>query len=296
MNRRNFLSQTAKTGALTVAFSSLNQVLKAAEEENPYEPISWYYTPSGSNKSGEDRYETTIGIYWKMFGSNEDIKDSEKKILSVPAEERVVKLISYHHKWNAAEEKHNVLRSEYHYQIKDAAITRYMPEGKAYHVVEYAMNIEQQELLSGEAVDTDIFPKTMFLIYVNSEVFLYDRKGGQQLHYMTIAQVSPLGCFLTTACTQYKGLPDDCAALTTLRTFRDQYMAYHPDGPALIQEYYQMAPKLLERIREQEEASILEHIYEHLVLPSVDLIQDGELEEAMFYYHDYTLQLKRLLA
>lgn len=31
-------------------------------------------------------------------------------------------------------------------------------------------------------------------------------------------------CFLTTACCKYKGLPDDCAELETLRRFRDNYL------------------------------------------------------------------------
>ena len=35
------------------------------------------------------------------------------------------------------------------------------------------------------------------------------------------------GCFLTSACVKFKGLPDDCAELETLRAFREQ-QAYRP--------------------------------------------------------------------
>lgn len=54
------------------------------------------------------------------------------------------------------------------------------------------------------------------------------------------------GCYLTTACSEYKGLTDDCYELTTLRKFRDSYMKenYKSD----IDEYYKIAPSILEKV------------------------------------------------
>ena len=52
-------------------------------------------------------------------------------------------------------------------------------------------------------------------------------------------------CFITTAVCQSRGLPDDCAELTAFRAFRDGYLRACPDGAALIDEYYNIAPGIV---------------------------------------------------
>ena len=52
-------------------------------------------------------------------------------------------------------------------------------------------------------------------------------------------------CFITTAVCQSRGLPDDCAELTAFRAFRDRYLRTCPDGAALIDEYYNIAPGIV---------------------------------------------------
>ena len=52
-------------------------------------------------------------------------------------------------------------------------------------------------------------------------------------------------CFITTAVCQSRGLPDDCAELTAFRAFRDGYLRACPDGEALIEEYYRIAPGIV---------------------------------------------------
>ena len=52
-------------------------------------------------------------------------------------------------------------------------------------------------------------------------------------------------CFITTAVCQSRGLPDGCAELTAFRTFRDGYLRSCPDGAALIDEYYNIAPGIV---------------------------------------------------
>jgi hypothetical protein len=52
-------------------------------------------------------------------------------------------------------------------------------------------------------------------------------------------------CFLTTACVTYYDLPDNAYELTTLRSFRDTYMATKPKGKQLIAHYYTIAPTLV---------------------------------------------------
>ena len=56
------------------------------------------------------------------------------------------------------------------------------------------------------------------------------------------------GCFLTTACCEVLGLPDDCFELRTLRRYRDESLAAMPGGNAAIAAYYLVAPSILDRL------------------------------------------------
>lgn len=56
------------------------------------------------------------------------------------------------------------------------------------------------------------------------------------------------GCFLTSACAEYLGKPDDCEELTKLRAFRDGYMKKSESGRALVEEYYKTAPEIVRKI------------------------------------------------
>lgn len=55
-------------------------------------------------------------------------------------------------------------------------------------------------------------------------------------------------CFITTAVCEAEGKPDDCAELTAFRGFRDGWLANEPDGPALTEEYYRVAPLIVRSI------------------------------------------------
>lgn len=101
------------------------------------------------------------------------------------------------------------------------------------------------------------------------------------------------GCFLTSACVEAKGLPDDCRELTVLRRFRDAYMRNTEQGQADILDYYAIAPDIVNRIRREEDPlAVFERIYRELVLPCVALIDEGQNEEAYEKYKEYTLMLK----
>lgn len=101
-------------------------------------------------------------------------------------------------------------------------------------------------------------------------------------------------CFLTTACTESKGLPDDCHELSTLRYFRDSYIAELPDGQQLISEYYNIAPAIVGAInRLSDPRNIYNQIYDQLVLRSVQLIDSGKLAEALSNYRYEVIELKQ---
>ena len=102
------------------------------------------------------------------------------------------------------------------------------------------------------------------------------------------------GCFLTSACTEAKGLPDDCDELTTLRQFRDTYLKEHSGGEADIREYYKIAPAIVSAIKERKNSlELFEQIYEELVLPCVERIKRGDNEGAYTAYKEYVKDLEQ---
>jgi hypothetical protein len=75
----------------------------------------------------------------------------------------------------------------------------------------------------------------------------------------------PLMCFLTTACVKYYSLPDDAYELTTLRKYRDNYLASSVDGKRLINDYYRISPKLVELANgDSERKTVYEFIYSRI--------------------------------
>ena len=91
-------------------------------------------------------------------------------------------------------------------------------------------------------------------------------------------------CFLTTACTAARGLPDDCAELTALRAFRDGYLRRQPEGPALIEEYYRIAPAIVAGVEaSSDRGRVLEDIYA-VVTRCVRAIGAGREQEALDAY------------
>lgn len=63
------------------------------------------------------------------------------------------------------------------------------------------------------------------------------------------------GCFITEACCRSMGHSDDCYELQTFRSFRDNWLKKESDGITLIDEYYFIAPKIVELINNEENSS-----------------------------------------
>jgi len=91
-------------------------------------------------------------------------------------------------------------------------------------------------------------------------------------------------CFLTTACCEYKGLPDDCEELTMLRNFRDKYVPVD-----MVQEYYKIAPAIVQSIHKNEAA--LEYVY-GVVKDCVSEIKRGNTKAAIDKYVHMVNNLK----
>lgn len=101
------------------------------------------------------------------------------------------------------------------------------------------------------------------------------------------------GCFLTTACCQYKGLPDNCYELTTLRAFRDQYVAKQSYGKKMIGTYYVDAPKIIHYIDAQENCAEIYDLIFKQIQEIVHVIEDGRNDNAVILYMNMVYELFR---
>lgn len=73
------------------------------------------------------------------------------------------------------------------------------------------------------------------------------------------------GCFITTACTAFVGLGDDCIQLRTLRQFRDTYMKNNKDYRPLVELYYSIAPSIVKQIEaSNDRTKIYKWIYKEI--------------------------------
>lgn len=102
------------------------------------------------------------------------------------------------------------------------------------------------------------------------------------------------GCYLTTACVEHKGLPDNCLELTTLRDFRDNYLRKLPSGDEEIAEYYRTAPKIVDTINHRTDVDLVyDEMYSNEIKPCVDLILQGRNDEAYQKYKKLVTSLMR---
>ena len=116
--------------------------------------------------------------------------------------------------------------------------------------------------------------------------FKQDKKGAD-------TKKSNDGCYLTTACVESRGLPDDCGELETLRAFRDTYLASQPNGKEEIAAYYRMAPGIVSAINALENRdAIWDQVYAELVEPCVALIHNRQEDSDYRLYKEYSLMLQ----
>ena len=100
-------------------------------------------------------------------------------------------------------------------------------------------------------------------------------------------------CYLTTACTQYAGLDDDCYELTALREFRDGYMQGIGDGTSMIQEYYDVAPNIVNAIELRLDKGVIYNNILNTVRRCVRLIEEKRFEETLSVYRSMVLELRK---
>ncbi len=100
-------------------------------------------------------------------------------------------------------------------------------------------------------------------------------------------------CFITTAVCKYFNKPDDCYELTTLRRFRDTWLALQNNGEDLIKEYYRIAPSIVTAIDSSENTDeIYIHIWNDYIQPCIKLIELSAYEECRDLYMRMVNELK----
>ena len=98
------------------------------------------------------------------------------------------------------------------------------------------------------------------------------------------------GCFITTACCEYKGLEDDCEMLNTFRHFRDTYMS--DNYPDEIELYYSISPGIIDSVlKRKDSGEVLERTYRELLEAKI-LIDSNQLDEAYLKYRQIVLNLQ----
>jgi hypothetical protein len=100
-------------------------------------------------------------------------------------------------------------------------------------------------------------------------------------------------CFITTACCDLIGLPDDCWELATLRRFRDEVMLPSADGRADVARYYRLAPAILAAMHAAQQERRLLGIYTRYILPSAVAARFGFHRTARRLYTGMMTELTR---
>ncbi len=101
------------------------------------------------------------------------------------------------------------------------------------------------------------------------------RSAQSSNHSYSTSHTSSNGfCFITTAVCEYFQKPDDCYELTTLRQFRDGWLAYQPDGPELIRRYYEVAPNIVRALNQSDQKDVIyAEIWKEYIQPCIKLIE-----------------------
>lgn len=100
-------------------------------------------------------------------------------------------------------------------------------------------------------------------------------------------------CYITTAVCGELGKGADCLELRLLKDYRDRYLEATPEGHALVEEYYNIAPTIVKRIdRQPDRNQIYGQIYRDYLLPCIRKIEEQDYEACGAGYEKMVLDLK----
>ncbi|MBR6486799.1 MAG: hypothetical protein IKT17_08940 [Lachnospiraceae bacterium] len=100
-------------------------------------------------------------------------------------------------------------------------------------------------------------------------------------------------CYITTAVCKSLGKPDDCYELKMLREYRDHYLLDKDMGRDIVEDYYNIAPTIVNRINRREDRNMIySDIFKRYINPCIRLIEDGKEEECRKLYSDMVYSLE----
>lgn len=273
MNRRHFL----QSGSLAfLAAAGLPRALRAQSQQQTPQ-ASTYRSKPDPGKTGQWMYEVNV------FHNGFEYPDN------ATADEKVVTLKTAY--FETSDMTTPTKQGEYRYIIKESKLEPDTATTRIYYVT-----TKFDKKVTGDKLGKE-FPKNLkFRCTEYSKLDILDKDGGvlYSLPYpSTTSSGSGSGCFLTTACVEHKGLADNCEELQVLRSLRDEFMKGTENGETLISNYKVIGPCIVDAIdRCENKAEIYEYMYSKMILPSVELVKNGKLNEAVEYYKIFTKQLK----
>lgn len=99
-------------------------------------------------------------------------------------------------------------------------------------------------------------------------------------------------CFLTTACCEAYGKPDDCYELETLRAFRNGWLRFQPGGAEAIAVYRVVAPQICAALAcDPRHDYQLARMYWGTIVPCIALIHVGLSRPAYALYRRLVTRL-----
>jgi len=102
------------------------------------------------------------------------------------------------------------------------------------------------------------------------------------------------GCFITTAACRTLGKGDNCYELNSFREFRDRWLKQQKDGHHLIEEYYSLAPVIVDNINKLEDKDrIYENIWKKYLSVCLRFIEEKRFTDAGKLYIKMVNHLKR---
>ena len=93
------------------------------------------------------------------------------------------------------------------------------------------------------------------------------------------------GCFITEAVMSTSGQGDNAEELQVLRGFRDTVLMQTPEGRSMVDEYYQIAPVVVDAIAERPDGvQIFQNLKAQFIDPAVAAVKAGDNEQALQIY------------
>lgn len=124
------------------------------------------------------------------------------------------------------------------------------------------------------------FPKKPFRLTSHAEIL-----GGFQPRKL---------CFITTAVCRQSGKPDDCPELTAFRAFRDGWLRQTPQGAALVEQYYQVAPRIVMSVELfHDPALVWPAVWQEHLRPCHEALCRQEPERCLALYQAMVRELER---